>query len=537
MAVAALNINAPDIGAVGAIRLWRVESTLHGVLHRLPVLEITNATIAPYRRNPAFSRRTVVLNAGKTTNLFDAGSATLTVVCAATIRDGKSLARSSGHRSQGEIRMKTVFRVGLATFALVVLWVVVVFIGISEGWWKRPLATRGDTAAFTDAAIRLVDSSNKGNAVFAVIHDGVVHGIHAVSVGEPVNEDTVFQAASLSKWITAWGVMALVEEGKLDLDAPVGKYLTRWKLPESKFDNDKVTVRRLLSHTAGLTDGLGYAGFAPGTPVQSLEESLSQPADASPGASGTIEVGLEPGSEWRYSGGGYAILQLLIEEVSGESFEDYMQRAVFRPLGMAHSSYYWTPAHGSTLAAFYDADSKPATHYRFSAVAAVSLYTTVSDVTRFVQAHLPGKHGEPIGRGALGSALIEEMWRPHASRFAEDIWGLGTILYAGNNQGGFVVGHDGDNEPAINTAARFNPATGNGIVILETGTRLLATRLAGEWVFWETGNVDILAFSMSVPRMLRLMAIGGLAIILTAPTVAWLIRRKRRHRGVSIRAA
>jgi CubicO group peptidase (beta-lactamase class C family) len=423
--------------------------------------------------------------------------------------------------------LKAVFRVGLATLALVILWAVFAFIGISEGWWKRPIATHGDTAAFTDAAIRLVDSRNKGTAVFAVIQDGVVHRVHAISVGEPVDADTVFQTASLSKWITAWGVMALVEEGKLDLDAPVGRYLTRWKLPESKFDNDGVTVRRLLSHTAGLTDGLGYAGFAPGTAVQSLEESLSHPADASPGASGTIAVGYEPGSEWRYSGGGYAILQLLIEEVSGESFEDFMQRAVFRPLGMVHSSYYWTPAQGSKLATFYGVDSKPATHYRFSAVAATSLYTTVSDLTRFVQAQLPGKHGEPVGRGVLGSALIEEMRRPHASRFAEDIWGLGTILYASNNQGGFVVGHDGDNEPAINTAARFNPASGNGIVILETGTRLLATRLAGEWVFWETGNVDILAFSMAIPGMLRLIALGGLAIVVATPTVAWLIRRRK----------
>ncbi len=170
--------------------------------------------------------------------------------------------------------MKVVIRVGLATLALVVLWTVLVFFGISEGWWKRPLAARGDIAGFTDAAVRMVDSSNKGNAVFAVIQDGIVHRIHAVSVGEPVDADTVFQTASLSKWITAWGVMTLVEAGKLDLDVPVSKYLTRWKLPESQFDNDKVTVRRLLSHTAGLTDGLGYAGFAPGTPVQSLEESL-----------------------------------------------------------------------------------------------------------------------------------------------------------------------------------------------------------------------------------------------------------------------
>jgi len=434
-------------------------------------------------------------------------------------------------------KLKAVFRVGLAALALLVLWAVVVFVGTSEGWWKQTLAPRGDTAGFMDAAAKLVDSSNKGNAVFAILDDGSVHGVHTVSVGEAVDVNTVFQTASLSKWITAWGVMALVQERKLDLDAPVSTYLTRWALPESKFDNNKVTVRRLLSHTAGLTDGLGYAGIAPNAAVPTLLETLKRP-DADPGVSGTIEVGYEPGSEWQYSGGGYAILQLLIEEVSGESFEGFMQRVIFRPLGMDRSSYSWTPAEGSPLATFYDVDSKPTPHYRFSAVAAVSLYTSVSNLTRFVEAHLPGKSGEPIGRGVLAPATINEMWRPHASKFSEDIWGLGTTLYASNNKAGFIVGHDGNRrEPPINTAARFNPATGNGIVILETGTPILATRLAGEWVFWETGNVDFLAFTIAIPAMIRLIGLGSLVIVLAVPTISWSIRRKRRSRSVNASAA
>jgi CubicO group peptidase (beta-lactamase class C family) len=236
-----------------------------------------------------------------------------------------------------------VVRGALATLLLLIVWAATVFLGTLEGWWRQPLAPRGDTAAFMRAAVELVDSSSSGNAVFALLEGGSVHGVHAVSVGEAVDVNTVFQVASLSKWITAWGVMALVERGALDLDAPVGAYLTRWSLPESEFDNDGVTPRRLLSHTAGLTDGLGYAGFEPGAPVQSLEESLTRTADASPGAGGVVRVGYEPGAEWRYSGGGYALLQLLVEEISGESFEEYMQRTVFRPLGMVRSSYDWRP--------------------------------------------------------------------------------------------------------------------------------------------------------------------------------------------------
>jgi CubicO group peptidase (beta-lactamase class C family) len=312
------------------------------------------------------------------------------------------------------------------------------------------------------------------------------------------------------------------------LDAPVSTYLTRWRLPASEFDNDKVTARRLLSHTAGLTDGLGYAGFKPGAAVQSLEESLTAPADVSPGAGGVIRVGYEPGTRWKYSGGGYAILQLLIEERSGEPFEAFMQRVVFRPLGMQRSSYSWTPEDGKTLAASYDGDAKPGTHYRFAAVAPVSLYTSVSDLTKFIQAQLPGKDGEPLGRGVLAPETIHDMWRPHASKFGEEIWGLGTMLYAGNGAGGFIVGHDGSNEPAINTAARFNPATGNGIVILETGAPVLATQLAGEWVFWETGNVDFLALTIATPLMLRQIGFGSLAIVMATPILFFALRHKRR---------
>jgi CubicO group peptidase (beta-lactamase class C family) len=427
--------------------------------------------------------------------------------------------------------VKSVLRVALCTFGLVCAWVTVVFFGTSEGWWKQPMASRGDGDGFMAAATRTLDGEQAGNAVMAMIRDGKVQGVHAVSIGAAVDADTVFQTASLSKWLTAWGVLALVDQGKLDLDTPVSRYLKRWTLPPSAFDNDKVTARRLLSHTAGLTDGLGYAGFSPGTTVQSLEASLTQAADASPGASGKVEVGIEPGTAWRYSGGGYAVLQLLIEELSGEPFEAYMQRVVFKPLGMAHSTFQWSPAQGTTLATFYGRDARPATHFRFSAVAASSLYTSVSDLTRFLLAHLPGKQGEPVGRGVLAPTTVAQMWQPTGWLYGQPIWGLGTMLYADNRAGGFVVGHDGNNEPAINTAARLNPATGNGIVILETGRPLLATRLAGEWVFWEAARVDFLTFKLAMPSLLRWLAWGSVAIAVLVPGMAWAMRRRHQRRG------
>ena len=162
-----------------------------------------------------------------------------------------------------------------------------------------------------------------GTAV-ALIHNGKVmwtegYGFADKEKGIKVTPNTVFQAASISKAVTAWGIMKLVEEGRLDLDTPVENYLTRWHIPPSEYDENGVTARRLLSHTAGLSLH-GFPGFDPEVSLPTLEESLS-----GKNSSG-VEVRLikEPGKEMDYSGGGYTLLSLIVEEVTGELFEEYM---------------------------------------------------------------------------------------------------------------------------------------------------------------------------------------------------------------------
>lgn len=412
-----------------------------------------------------------------------------------------------------------------AALVAALLVAVLIVAGTLEGWWRKPLAARGDTAAFAAAAAARLKSQSRGNAAFILIEDGKPVAEEYVSRGAPVNRDTRFQVASLSKWATAWGVMTLVEQGKLDLDAPVSRYLTRWKLPPSRFDNNKVTVRRLLSHTAGLTDGLGYGGFKPGAPVQSLEASLTRAADASPGRDGRVRVGQEPG-KFAYSGGGYSLLQLIIEEVSGRPFNTYMTETVFAPLGMTRSSYVLEDA-PDNVAPFFDVDGSPAIHYRFTALAAASLYTSAADMARLIAAHRPGPNGEPPGRGVLKPETLVAMRRPEARQYGADIWGLGTILYAPNNRGGFIIGHDGNNEPAINTAVRLDPDTGDGIVILETGNKVLATQLAGEWVFWSTGHVDALTVLLEIASMIKQLAIGVGVAFLAIFLLVWRLTRRR----------
>lgn len=407
------------------------------------------------------------------------------------------------------------------------VWSGLAIVATLQGWGRQPLSGPAPQA-FMHAAVKRTLAGHEGNVAFVLLEDGQVFGQHFASKGKPVDRDTLFQAASLSKWVTAWGVMTLVESGSLDLDAPVEKYFKRWRLPPSNHDNSAVTVRRLLSHTAGLTDGLGYLGFPPGKPVQPLVASLNRAADAAPGADGFVRVGVEPGSSWRYSGGGYTLLQLVIEDVTGEPFAAYMQRAVLDPLGMRRSTY--RPPEPDQLATFYDEDGSEAPHHRYTAAGAASLYTSAADLTRFIQAHLPGPGGELPGRSVLSPRTLELMRKPHAILFGQDHWGLGVILYVPNGKGGFVIGHDGGNAPAINTAARLDPASGDGIIALETGDPSLASRLAGEWTYWRTGEVGMVGVSWML--VLQRIAIGSTVILLVAGFVAW-----RVWRPVGLRAA
>lgn len=154
-------------------------------------------------------------------------------------------------------------------------------------------------------------------------------------------------------------------------------------------------------------------------------------------------------------------------------------------------------------------------------MAAAALFTSAGDMARFAIAQAPG---------AVNPVLDEEhrtrMRVPHGRELGADIWGLGTMLYALNGNGDFIIGHDGNNEPAINTAVRLDPDTGDGIVVLETGAPILATKLAGEWVFWKTGNVDFLLFSMLIEAMFTWILVGSIVILVTAIAWAWL-RRSR----------
>jgi len=285
-------------------------------------------------------------------------------------------------------------------------------------------ASRQDFSSSLDALIpQLLSRHDIPGAAVALVCNGEVvwsrgYGYADLSRRRAVTDHTVFQVASLSKTVTAWGVMRLVEKGLLELDAPAERYLTRWHLPASRFDEDQVTIRRLLSHTAGLSLR-GYPGFEPNRRLPSLEESLS----GNTGGSGDVHIVQRPGSEYSYSGGGYTLLQLVIEEVTGQVFSDFMVDEILSPLDMHESAFEWTGSVKTATAVAYNSAMRPLPNYLFTAKAAAGLYSTARDYARFLAACLAGPDGETPGRGVLSSDGVDLLTAPHQETDGQ--YGLG----------------------------------------------------------------------------------------------------------------
>ena len=423
--------------------------------------------------------------------------------------------------------MKRFIKYTFAVIIMSVVWAIVVLYGTLNGWWHKPITKNKDTESFITAVTESTQKEFVGNLAMAIMKDGKVEKEIFYSHNKPVDNNTIFQVSSLSKFVTTVGVMKLTELGKINLDTPVSRYLKRWQLPPSEFDNEQVTVRRLLSHTAGLTDELGYSGFENRESVQTLEESLTKAKDADKGISGEVKVGIEPNSRWKYSGGGFTLLQLLVEETSGQSFNGFMTDSLFKPLNMTSSTYIMNDSLKSRLCEFYNANKTNAPHFYYTSLAATSFYTSLSDLEIFFQLFLKGKNGEPIGRGQLKPETLKSMRGAHWDIMGEEIFGLGCMLYIDIENNEDIFGHDGKSTPPINTAIRINPVTGDGIIVFETGNPDLATRIASDWVFLKTGKVDTLLFIMLLGKMIKIIIAGVLSIIAIAiGTAKWRKKRK-----------
>lgn len=374
-----------------------------------------------------------------------------------------------------------------------------------DGVWMSAAVEEGNTADFYDWAVDEIKLKNTGNTAFVLLEDGEVVQQYFVGAQDIVDEDTLFPTASFSKWVTALSVMSLVESSAVDLDMPVSNYLTRWILPDSEFNNDEVTTRKLLSHTAGLTDGLGFGDYYENEVLPSVEEELQNPR-ASSATDVEIVVGIQPGTEFKYSGGGYLILQLLVEELSGLTFADHIQGSILDPAQMRRSSYDFL-VQLENVSASYNSDGSVAPSFQYASPAATGFSSSASDLSNLAQEIIAGDEG------ILSTASIEAMREPHGFVMGAGIWGLGTILYAPTPNGDYVFGHDGANDPAINSTVRLNPDNSDGIVLLVSGHPTLASNIGSEWVLWQTGYPDFLSTEKALKSALLPIFLGSLIVI------------------------
>ncbi len=251
-----------------------------------------------------------------------------------------------------------------------------------------------------------------GVAIAFVQGDDVVgftaYGFADVATQKPITKDTLFNVGSISKVVTTWGVMQLVVEGKVELDKPINQYLKRWKIPDSEFGVEKVTLRNVLSHTSGLSLG-PYRGWNSAAQVPS---SIVDSLQGNNNGAGLVKLLHAPDSKWSYSGGGYSVVQLLIEDVSGLSFENYMQQSVLKPLAMNHSTFKVTPKVMEQSATPYTDSGDITSMVYFVEHAAAGLHTTAMDLARFNLAILKNEQGEYNGAQLLPKALIADMTTP-----------------------------------------------------------------------------------------------------------------------------
>ena len=162
------------------------------------------------------------------------------------------------------------------------------------------------------------------------------YGVKENGKEQKITKETAFSTASISKAVTATVCLLLQEQGKIDIDKPVRKYLKRWKLPNSSFlQKTDLTIRHLLSHTGGVSHG-GYADFYGEDTVPDIVQVLN--GVLLPNHDKGIEILFEPGTEAKYSGGGYVIVQMAIEDILGRPFQSIVKEMIFDSLQMEHST-------------------------------------------------------------------------------------------------------------------------------------------------------------------------------------------------------
>ena len=332
---------------------------------------------------------------------------------------------------------------------------------------------KGDPHACQKLQDRMAANHVPGVSI-AVIHDGSIEwaqGFGVVQLGAgPITAETLFQAGSISKPVAAMAALHLAEQAKLSLDSDVNEALTSWKIPPSAAaPGAVVTLRELLSHTAGLTVH-GFPGYSAGAPIPTLVQILNgeKPANTNP-----IRLEAAPGSRWKYSGGGYTVMQQLLLDVSHQLFPELLHDTVLAPIGMTRSTYEQPLPEElrSSAATPYKADGSPVEggFHIYPEMAAAGLWTTPTDLARFaieIQRSLRGDANRVLSAEMTKQMLIA----------GQGHYGLG--LGIGGSAGNPFFMHNGVDEGFEGVLVAYQQS-GDGAVVMTNaqGGQLLANEI------------------------------------------------------------
>lgn len=374
------------------------------------------------------------------------------------------------------------FRLGIS--AIVTLVLVAFGATVFQERGVEPGAPPEQFAAYLDRRIpSLMDDYDIPGVIFALVDSGKpvrmdAYGYADLEADRKMTVDTICRVESISKSLTAWGVMKLVEQGRIDLDTPVQEYIASWEFPKTRYSVESVTPGLLLSGSAGLplgTIGVHYPPTAQDIPT--LKERLSEEA----------VLLQEPGSRFFYSNAGYYLLELLIEEVTGRDFAEYMEEEVLLPLEMTHSSFTWRESFDPPVPNGYDGKGNPIPVYVYPAKASGGLFSTVEDVALFAIAGMTGFSDR--GQRVLNTKSIETIYTPQIElsgyyRIVFDTYGLGHFIETLPN-GMKAVSHGGQGSGWM-THFHSVPETGDAIVIFSNSQRSwpFFAYILRDWARW-----------------------------------------------------
>jgi CubicO group peptidase (beta-lactamase class C family) len=287
------------------------------------------------------------------------------------------------------------------------------YIAAVEGVQSSPGANDLGTLTIEELMARF----NVPGVSIAVIHDFEIHwakgyGIADVETGAGVDDETMFQAASISKPVAAMAVLRAVQDGLFTLDDDINEILRSWTLDGGEFTRDRpVTPRMLTSHTSGLGDGFGFPGYDPSDPIPTVVQILEGDELSNVNV---LFMERAPMSLMEYSGGGVTLMQQALSDVRGRPFADIMRDDVLRPIGMDNSTFEQPlpPGRDRNAARAHSRDGTamgPKWHV-YPEMAAAGLWTTAGDLARFALEVQRSAIGE--SNRVLSRTTVQEMLSP-----------------------------------------------------------------------------------------------------------------------------